>query len=47
MSVALNYQTIDRPMKLNVGKFIQNGNCGFLLKPSFLINDSIQPDPDR
>lgn len=25
-------------MKLNVGKFKQNGNCGYVLKPNFLRN---------
>jgi len=34
--VALNYQTFDRPRKLNLGKFLQNGNCGYVLKPQFL-----------
>lgn len=35
-AVALNYQTFDRPRKLNLGKFLQNGNCGYVLKPQFL-----------
>ncbi|GAB1601626.1 1-phosphatidylinositol 4,5-bisphosphate phosphodiesterase delta-1-like isoform X3 [Argonauta hians] len=35
--VALNYQTEDAPMQLLLGKFLDNGGCGYLLKPSFLI----------
>jgi len=34
--VALNFQTPDPPMQLNRGKFRQNGNCGFILKPPIL-----------
>lgn len=30
---ALNYQTPDRHMWLNHGKFQQNGGCGYILKP--------------
>jgi len=30
--VALNYQTYDRPLQLNLGKFEDNGNCGYLVK---------------
>jgi hypothetical protein len=30
---ALNYQTNDRSMWLNHGKFTQNGKCGYVLKP--------------
>lgn len=32
--VALNYQTPDRSMQLNQGRFLRNGNCGYLLQPS-------------
>eukprot|EP01012_Entosiphon_sulcatum_P016214 TRINITY_DN2112_c0_g1_i1.p1 TRINITY_DN2112_c0_g1~~TRINITY_DN2112_c0_g1_i1.p1 ORF type:complete len:767 (+),score=102.82 TRINITY_DN2112_c0_g1_i1:45-2345(+) len=31
--VALNYQTMDFPMRLNEAKFHENGKCGYLLKP--------------
>lgn len=31
--VALNYQTNDLPYQINVGKFQENGNCGYVLKP--------------
>lgn len=34
--VALNYQTPGPPMMLNDGKFMDNGGCGYLLKPPFL-----------
>ncbi|RWS14778.1 1-phosphatidylinositol 4:5-bisphosphate phosphodiesterase gamma-1-like protein [Dinothrombium tinctorium] len=37
--VALNYQTGDRPMQLNQGKFMQNGGCGYVLKPDFLTSN--------
>lgn len=32
--VALNFQTPDRSMHLNVAKFAENGNSGYILKPS-------------
>lgn len=34
--VALNYQTPDLPMRINRGKFRENGQCGYVLKPDFL-----------
>jgi phosphatidylinositol phospholipase C delta len=34
--VALNYQTLDTPMQINHGFFLQNGNCGYVLKPRFM-----------
>lgn len=49
--VALNYQTSDEPMWINKGKFLDNGtkdfhlcsnvigNCGYVLKPSLVINN--------
>ncbi|XP_046842462.1 1-phosphatidylinositol 4,5-bisphosphate phosphodiesterase gamma-1-like isoform X1 [Xenia sp. Carnegie-2017] len=30
---ALNYQTPDRAMQINHGKFLDNGCCGYILKP--------------
>lgn len=33
--VALNYQTKSEEMDINSGKFRPNGNCGYVLKPSF------------
>ncbi|ODM93674.1 1-phosphatidylinositol 4,5-bisphosphate phosphodiesterase gamma-1, partial [Orchesella cincta] len=38
--VALNYQTPDKPMQWNRGKFRQNGNCGYVLKPDFMISET-------
>ena len=35
-SVALNMQTPGSKMDYNMGKFQQNGNCGYLLKPSIM-----------
>lgn len=34
--VALNYQTNCRFLRFNLNKFAENGNTGYLLKPSFL-----------
>ncbi|KXJ09697.1 Inactive phospholipase C-like protein 1 [Exaiptasia diaphana] len=34
--VALNYQTPGIMMHLNTGKFLENGECGYVLKPSVL-----------
>ncbi|VDN03875.1 unnamed protein product [Thelazia callipaeda] len=41
--VALNYQTGDRPMQLNQGKFMANGQCGYVLKPSYMIDEMFSP----
>ena len=38
--VALNYQCVDDDMKANYGKFRDNGNSGFLLKPEYLLSRS-------
>lgn len=35
--VALNFQTQDAFLKLNDGRFRENGNCGYVLKPSSLM----------
>ncbi|CAE7525607.1 plc, partial [Symbiodinium microadriaticum] len=35
--VALNYQTPCVQMHLNDGKFRENGECGYVLKPPFMI----------
>ena len=43
---ALNYQTGDKPMQLNAGKFLLNGNCGYVLKPEYMFRDGYLPkDP--
>ncbi|CAF2666556.1 unnamed protein product [Rotaria sp. Silwood2] len=36
--VALNFQNDDLIMSLSYGKFIDNGGCGYILKPKYLIN---------
>ncbi|XP_064466965.1 1-phosphatidylinositol 4,5-bisphosphate phosphodiesterase gamma-1-like isoform X2 [Ornithodoros turicata] len=41
--VALNYQTPDRPMQLNEGRFLQNGRSGYVLRPEFMHDDSYDP----
>jgi hypothetical protein len=38
--VALNFQTFDRGMQLNMGLFKGNGGCGFVRKPKSLLNMS-------
>ena len=43
---ALNYQTGDKPMQLNQAKFLDNGGCGFLLRPEFMFRPGYLPsDP--
>lgn len=44
--VALNYQTWDEPMYINEAKFAQNGKCGYVLKPKYLI-DNVSYDPSK
>lgn len=41
---ALNYQTPDKPMQLNQAKFMDNGACGYLLKPEFLFRNDFNPN---
>lgn len=41
--VALNYQTADRAMQLNQGKFRQNGRCGYVLRPECMFSDTFDP----
>ena len=36
--VALNFQTADNALRLNDGRFRENGGCGYVLKPSALLN---------
>ena len=35
--VALNYQTACEQCQLNDGKFLENGRCGYVLKPSYML----------
>eukprot|EP01035_Chromulina_nebulosa_P020678 gene20678-26809_t len=37
--VALNYQTNDLPLHVNTGKFRENGNIGYVLKPEYMLSD--------
>jgi phosphatidylinositol phospholipase C gamma-1 len=41
--VALNYQTPDKPMQLNESMFMQNGKCGYVLKPQYMFCDNFNP----
>lgn len=41
--VALNYQTPDKSMQLNQAMFMQNGKCGYVLKPKYMFNDNFNP----
>ena len=43
--VALNYQTPDESMQINLGKFRENGRCGYVLKPSCMLDDTAVPSP--
>jgi len=43
--VALNYQTLDVPMQLNLGIFQYNRRIGFLLKPDFMCREDRKFDP--
>lgn len=43
--VALNYQTLDLAMQLNVGIFEYNQRCGYLLKPEFMRRKDRRLDP--
>ncbi|ESN93887.1 hypothetical protein HELRODRAFT_88112 [Helobdella robusta] len=40
---ALNYQTGDRSMQLNEGRFQMNGKCGYVLQPDCLKSDNFNP----
>ncbi|KAF3697647.1 1-phosphatidylinositol 4,5-bisphosphate phosphodiesterase beta-3 [Channa argus] len=43
--VALNFQTLDLPMQLNMGVFEYNGCSGYLLKPEFMRRSDKHFDP--
>jgi len=36
ITVALNYQTCGLMMDLSDGRFMQNGGCGYVLKPTVM-----------
>ena len=42
--VALNYQTPDRAMQLNQGRFAMNRQAGYVLKPAFMMAPDYSPD---
>ncbi|CAF1360631.1 unnamed protein product, partial [Didymodactylos carnosus] len=41
---ALNYQHCDSHMALNYGRFLDNGGCGYVLKPDFLTDPNSEFD---
>ncbi|XP_051900991.1 1-phosphatidylinositol 4,5-bisphosphate phosphodiesterase beta-3 isoform X2 [Pristis pectinata] len=43
--VALNFQTLDLPMQLNMGIFEYNGGSGYILKPEFMRRTDKHFDP--
>lgn len=43
--VALNYQTLDLAMQLNLGLFEYNYRCGYMLKPEFMRRKDRRLDP--
>uniref|UniRef100_A0A3B1KDR1 Phosphoinositide phospholipase C n=1 Tax=Astyanax mexicanus TaxID=7994 RepID=A0A3B1KDR1_ASTMX len=45
--VALNFQTDGEQMDLNRGRFLPNGRCGYVLKPSFLCQTDTEFNPDN
>ncbi|XP_041122904.1 1-phosphatidylinositol 4,5-bisphosphate phosphodiesterase delta-3-A-like isoform X4 [Polyodon spathula] len=45
--VALNFQTPGEAMALNQGRFLQNGRCGYTLKPDFLRSANSTFDPEH
>lgn len=45
--VALNFQTPGEQMDLNRGRFLQNGQCGYVLKPSFMCRTDTTFNPEN
>ncbi|XP_068228881.1 1-phosphatidylinositol 4,5-bisphosphate phosphodiesterase gamma-1 isoform X1 [Palaemon carinicauda] len=41
--VSVNYQTGDKAMQINEGRFLQNGKCGYILRPDFQNNEDYDP----
>eukprot|EP00095_Tigriopus_kingsejongensis_P000990 maker-scaffold39_size501901-snap-gene-3.16 protein:Tk00990 transcript:maker-scaffold39_size501901-snap-gene-3.16-mRNA-1 annotation:"phosphatidylinositol-specific phospholipase y domain protein" len=41
---ALNFQTPDKELQINRGWFLQNGNCGYVLKPECMVEGCFDPD---
>ncbi|GAA6110030.1 1-phosphatidylinositol 4,5-bisphosphate phosphodiesterase delta-3-A [Tachysurus ichikawai] len=45
--VALNFQTPGEQMDLNRGRFLPNGQCGYVLKPDFLCQPNSNFNPEK
>ncbi|KAF3691478.1 1-phosphatidylinositol 4,5-bisphosphate phosphodiesterase delta-3-A [Channa argus] len=45
--VALNFQTLGEQMDLNYGRFQQNGECGYILKPLFMCQPETTFNPEN
>ncbi|XP_056627861.1 1-phosphatidylinositol 4,5-bisphosphate phosphodiesterase delta-3-A [Triplophysa dalaica] len=45
--VALNFQTQCEEMDLNRGRFLPNGRCGYVLKPSFIWSPDSEFNPEN
>ncbi|XP_041672010.1 1-phosphatidylinositol 4,5-bisphosphate phosphodiesterase delta-3-A [Cheilinus undulatus] len=45
--VALNFQTPGEQMDLNHGRFLQNGRCGYVLKPPFMCGRDSTFNPEN
>lgn len=43
--VALNYQTTDKHTFLNAARFMDNGGCGYVLKPEYMRDSSLTYSP--
>lgn len=41
--LAFNYQTPDRGMHLNMGRFSMNGQCGFVAQPDCMLHEDFDP----
>lgn len=46
-AVALNFQTPGEQMDLNHGRFLQNGQCGYILKPPFMCHPETTFNPEN
>eukprot|EP00978_Attheya_sp_CCMP212_P038105 scaffold185564_cov50-Attheya_sp.AAC.2 len=45
--VALNFQTNDSSLLLNDGRFLQNDNCGYVLKPASVMGSNKASSPQK
>jgi hypothetical protein len=47
--VALNYQTNDFALHVNHGRFLENGRCGYIVKPEFMLSPvpDLEADPHK